>query len=40
MMVLDLAQFFSLQVVKAKTKRLVGRMTAQPHNHFVFCVWS
>ena len=21
-----------------KTKRLVGRMTAQPHNCFVFCV--
>ena len=21
-----------------KTKRLVGRMTAQPHNRFVFCV--
>ena len=22
----------------AKTKRLVGRMTAQPNNRFVFCV--
>ena len=23
---------------RAKTKRLVGRMTAHPHNRFVFCV--